>query len=180
LRGRGYCKPSFLHGACVQRERSTVNVDRQRSAVHGERCAHGSKDSSGGWQHAEDGPRPGIHSGRAVHEHLEFAVPAPLHLHVGAKLPPQPGRHTGGVQAGHSIRAVTDSDAAHLWPPLTAVCSRRRPGVFRVYGDRSPLHDWRLMVNGQRDRPGPREPVPLLLPRRALPAGRPCRGCGCE
>jgi len=49
-----------------------------------------------------------------VDEDLEFAV-APFHqIDIGLELTAKTRRHTDGVDAGDSIRAVADGDASHV------------------------------------------------------------------
>ncbi len=62
---------------------------------------------------AEKRRRAAVDHDVPVHGDLELAVPPVDQIHVGLKLTAETRRHTGGVDAGHSIRAVVNRYAGH-------------------------------------------------------------------
>lgn len=63
--------------------------------------------------HANDHERPTVNYRFAVDEKFVLAVTALDHLHVYAQLTTNPRRHTGGMQAGDSKRAIPDRHSRH-------------------------------------------------------------------
>jgi hypothetical protein len=68
-------------------------------------------------QHAHHHQGAAINDRRSVHEYLELAVTTAHHLNLGVQFATNPRRHPDGVQTGHSIRAVANGNAGHVYLP---------------------------------------------------------------
>ena len=55
-----------------------------------------------------------INDGLTIHEHFVFAIGAMLHLDLDPQVTSQLRRHTGGVQTGQSVRAITNDNPGHF------------------------------------------------------------------
>ena len=61
--------------------------------------------------------RTTVHDGLAINENFVFPVASANHLDVDVELTANPRRHTGGVQSGHSIRAIPNGYSRHGCSP---------------------------------------------------------------
>ena len=93
------------------------------------RFPHRFHDLRSRWQDPQKRRRAAVNHRVAVHDDLEHAVAVVDHLYVGLQLTPEARRHTGSVQAGHSVRAVVDGDTGHA-----RVVAKRGSGVQGVNG----------------------------------------------
>ena len=58
-----------------------------------------------------------VDDGLTIHEHFVFAIGAVLHLDLDPQVTSQLRRHTGGVQTGQSVSAITNDDPSHFPNP---------------------------------------------------------------
>jgi len=79
-----------------------------------ERVSHGVDGFPHGGHDPEECQRTAIDNGLVVDQDFEFAVPTVDHVDLCAEFASYPGRHTGGVNPGDSIRAVPNCDPCHL------------------------------------------------------------------
>jgi hypothetical protein len=68
---------------------------------------------SSGWHDAECCKGSTVDDGLTIHEHFVLAIGAVLHLDIDPQVTSQLRRHTGGVQAGQSVRAITNDNPGH-------------------------------------------------------------------
>jgi hypothetical protein len=68
-------------------------------------------------EHTQSREGAGINHSFPVDQHFELTISAPHHLNFLAQFSTKPGRHTGGVETGHSIRAVANDNASHFHLP---------------------------------------------------------------
>jgi hypothetical protein len=61
----------------------------------------------------QEGKRAAVDNDIAIDQNLELSVVSVDHVHVGFQLAAHLGCHTGGVEAGDSVGAVTDGDPCH-------------------------------------------------------------------
>ena len=98
---------------------------------HRQSCANCRQDLATGWQYAEGGERACVDDDFVVDQYLELTVVPALPINLGAEVSTKPRRHTDGVKAGHSIRAIANGDSSHgllLNQPL--VNQSGQPRVF--------------------------------------------------
>ena len=112
-------------------------VQTSRSALRP--IPHSSRDEiadrANARQDAEETKRAGAGDFFAVDQDREFAVAPRDRLDLDGKVPPQCGRHTGGLDPGHSITAAADGNAHHSLPAtqpaasMNAVSSTENPAM---------------------------------------------------
>jgi hypothetical protein len=85
----------------------------EHKQVLAELCLHRINDLSAGRKHAECRERTCVDNGLAVDQDLEFSVAALDHVHVRSQFATETRRHTDGVQARHSIRAIANGNPRH-------------------------------------------------------------------
>jgi hypothetical protein len=100
--------------------RTTVRIDegtgsRSDGRHLGDQRPYGLHDFLSGWHNAERHECAAVDHHLVVDEDLELAVPAFDEIDFGLQLTAKARRHTDGVDAGDSIRAVADGDASHAF-----------------------------------------------------------------
>ena len=111
-------EPVWERQLALWRPRATLVSSRSRAGrtlppSSPDTLSHQRDDLLSGWQHPKEPEGAAVDHGVSIHEHLEFAVAAVNHVHVGGKLAPNPRRHPGGVEARYSVRAVANRDPGH-------------------------------------------------------------------
>ena len=91
---------------------SRLCVSRERCG--GEARAHGLDDLPRRWHHPEDDQRSSVDHDIAIDEHFVLAVASLDCLDIRSELSPQTRRHTDGMQAGDSERAISYRHARHV------------------------------------------------------------------
>ena len=95
-----------------RRSASKKEPSRTREVLD-ELCLHSINDLSAGRKHAECRERTCVDNGLAVDQDLEFSVASLDHVHVQSQFATETRRHTDGVQARHSIRAIAKGNPRH-------------------------------------------------------------------
>jgi hypothetical protein len=75
---------------------------------------------SSSWHDAKCCESSTINDRLTIHEHFVLAIGTMLHLDLDPQVTPQLRRHTGGVQTGQSVRAISNDDPRHLELLLTS------------------------------------------------------------
>jgi hypothetical protein len=55
-----------------------------------------------------------VDDGLTIHEHFVLAIAAVDHVDIDPQVTSQLRRHTGGVQTGQSVRAISNDDPSHF------------------------------------------------------------------
>ena len=131
--------------------RTTLRGDPRRSRRQA--SSHGFDHLPARRKHAQHAPGTTVNHGLSVNEDLEFAVSTVNHLDIDLQLVPQRRRHTGGIQPGDSVSAITNSDMAHDGP-LIRHLGRGSTSPWRLTHPRPLCHSFAgaglLAANGPR------------------------------
>jgi hypothetical protein len=65
------------------------------------------------WHNAEGCESSTVDDGLTIHEHLVLAIAAVDHVDINPQVTSELRRHTGGVQARQSVRAITNDNPGH-------------------------------------------------------------------
>jgi hypothetical protein len=88
-----------------------------QSSLSGEVRSHLLNDPRGRWHHTKSDPASAIDDGFAVHENFVLTVAATDLFHLDSEFTTEPCRHTDGMEARHSERAIPNRYSSHLILP---------------------------------------------------------------